>query len=83
MARFDEKHYKLLRAIHQNGGSPCEPYPELFFPEDITDPVRRKLATIIAKKLCNDCPIKIDCFRYAVESGQKYGIWGGTSPNER
>ena len=31
----DTKHFKLLRAIHVAGGVPCEPYPELFFPEDL------------------------------------------------
>jgi hypothetical protein len=34
----DTKHFKLLRAIHVANGVPCEPYPELFFPEDVTDP---------------------------------------------
>ena len=80
---FSEKHYRLLKAVHASGGSPCEKFPELFFPEDISDPVKKRLATVIAKKLCDTCPIKAECFRYAVESGQKYGIWGGTSPGER
>ena len=83
MAHFDEKHYRLLKAIHAAGGVPCESFPEVFFPEDQPDPIKRQLVTLIAKRLCNTCPVKPECFRYAVESGQKAGIWGGTSPHER
>jgi WhiB family redox-sensing transcriptional regulator len=83
MGHFDEKHYRLLRAIHANGGVACEDFPELMYPEDIPDPMKRQLATLIAKRLCNECPIKDECFRYAVESGQKHGVWAGTLPHER
>lgn len=83
MARFDEKHYRLLRAIQEAGGVACEDFPELFFPEDFRDPMKRQLATLIAKRLCNECPIKAECFRYAVESGQKFGVWASTLPHER
>jgi WhiB family redox-sensing transcriptional regulator len=83
MGHFDEKHYRLLRAIHEAGGTPCEDFPELFFPEDVRDPMKRQLAVLIAKRLCNTCPIRAECFRYAVETGQKFGIWAGTLPHER
>jgi len=83
MGHFDEKHYRLLKAIHKAGGAPCQDFPEVFFPEDIRDPMKRQLATIVAKKLCAGCPVQRECFRYAIETGQKYGIWGGTSPQER
>ncbi len=83
MGHFDQKHYRLLKAIHAAKGVPCESFPELFFPEEIRDETRRKLASLIAKRMCSTCPIVEECFRYAIESGQKYGIWGGTSPNER
>jgi len=83
MGHFDEKHYRLLKAIHEAGGAPCEDFPEVFFPEDIRDPMKRQLATIVAKKLCAGCPVQRECFRYAIETGQRYGIWGGTSPQER
>jgi WhiB family redox-sensing transcriptional regulator len=83
VGHFDQKHYRLLKAIHAAKGVPCESFPELFFPEEIRDETRRKLASLIAKRMCSTCPIVEECFRYAIESGQKYGIWGGTSPNER
>ena len=83
MGHFGEKHYRLLKAIHAAGGTPCEDFPAVFFPEDIRDPMKRQLATIVAKKLCAGCPVQRECFRYAIETGQRYGIWGGTSPQER
>ena len=26
---------------------------------------------------CNRCPVKDDCLRWALESGEAWGIWGG------
>lgn len=83
MGHFDEKHYRLLKAIHEAGGAPCEDFPEVFFPEDIRDPMKRQLAVLVAKRLCNECPVKTECFRYAVETGQRFGIWASTLPHER
>lgn len=83
MGHFDEKHYRLLKAIHEAGGAPCEDLPELFFPEEIQDPMKKQLAILVAKRLCNTCPVKPECFRYAIETGQKYGIWASTLPQER
>lgn len=83
LGHFSQKHYRLLKAIHSAGKVPCEDFPELFYPEDISDPMKKRLAIEIAKRACGTCPVKPECFRYAIESGQKYGIWGGTSPSER
>jgi WhiB family redox-sensing transcriptional regulator len=79
----DTKHFKLLRAIHAAGGVPCEPYPELFFPEDLTDPELRSAYTKVAKALCQTCPIIEQCFTYALTTNQRHGIWGGTTPGDR
>jgi len=80
---FSSEYMKLLSSIHEAGGVPCEAYPDLWFPEDIPHPITRRNATMIAKDFCNVCPIKQQCFEYALESNQMYGIWGGTSPDER
>jgi WhiB family redox-sensing transcriptional regulator len=55
----------------------------MFFPEDIPDPNIRHTVTVIAKGMCGGCPVKNQCFEYALETQQKHGIWGGTSPDER
>lgn len=79
----DTKHFKLLQAIASVKKTPCEDYPDYMFPEEYADPDQREAVTKIAKALCRQCPIIEECFTYALETDQKYGIWGGTSPGER
>ena len=80
---FTSEYMKLLSSIRSARGVPCEENPDLWFPEDIADPTVRHQATVVAKGLCYDCPIKKQCFEYALRTRQKHGIWGGTSPDER
>lgn len=83
LRHFDTEHVNFLRAIHQAGGVPCESAPKYFFPEDLPSPDARRVATKIAKRLCDECPIKAKCFEYALTTNQRYGIWAGTTPSER
>lgn len=83
LRQFTNSYMALLRAIHSAGGVPCETYPELFFPEDIPNPEVRATATKAAKSLCHSCPVIDKCFEFALETNQRHGVWGGTSPNER
>jgi len=32
---------------------------------------------------CRRCPVSEDCRDYAVDTGQRFGIWGGTSERQR
>ena len=73
----------LLAAIRQAGKVPCEWKPEYWFPEDIADPDTRVVATTLALAGCRKCPIMEECFTYALESGQRHGIWGGSLPSDR
>lgn len=57
--------------------------PEVFFPEDFPDKNVKDFAILVARNLCNTCPIKNECFMYANETDQRYGIWAGTLPSER
>lgn len=36
----------------------------------------------IAKNLCFTCPVRKDCVKFALESKQIWGIWGGKDENE-
>lgn len=36
-----------------------------------------------AKALCADCPITSKCLQFALDEGIEYGIFGGTTPDER
>lgn len=50
--------------------------PDLFFP----DPGE---STREAKDVCRGCVVRGDCLEYALDNGEKFGIWGGMSERER
>lgn len=54
----------------------AEADPESFFPE-------KGGSTREAKKVCRACEVRADCLEYALEHGEKFGIWGGLSERER
>jgi len=55
--------------------------PELFFPVAARGPALRQLAK--AKQVCGCCPVRVQCLDYALQSGQRFGVWGGASEEER
>lgn len=83
LGHFDSGYWLFIKKLSANSPVPCEENPEVFFPEDFSGKQVRQVATALAKSLCNKCPVKKDCFTYAVESGQRYGIWAGTTAAER
>ena len=36
-----------------------------------------------AKAICAICPVMQECFDFAIENEEEYGIWGGTTRTER
>jgi len=55
--------------------------PELFFPVGSTGQAVLQLSK--AKETCNQCTVKIECLRFAIDTNQDSGVWGGTSEEER
>ena len=55
--------------------------PELFFPDGNTAPALRQ--TEEAKAVCRRCEVAEACLKWAIESGQDAGVWGGLSEDER
>lgn len=72
----------LMDAMEQAGDYvPCMNYPDLFFMElKGPDAIHNQR---MAKDLCADCPIRLQCLDYAMKQNEEYGIWGGLSPHER
>lgn len=33
--------------------------------------------------LCFACPLQLTCLEWAVRTGQRWGMWGGTKPEQR
>jgi WhiB family transcriptional regulator, redox-sensing transcriptional regulator len=50
--------------------------PELFF-------TPRGKAERRAKQVCANCPVTAECLAYALETRVEFGVWGGTTGNER
>lgn len=51
---------------------------EIFYPE------RGDSASAdMARKICSLCDVKVQCLEYALEQGERYGIWGGTNERDR
>lgn len=80
--QFASRYLAFLKLIHQVDPE-CQKLPDLFFPEDVPDPDQRQASIKAAKAICKGCEMKLECFTYAVETHQRYGIWGGTEGDER
>src|SRR6478609_3328128 len=55
--------------------------PELFFPIGNTGPAILQIEE--AKAVCRRCEVIETCLKWALESGQDAGVWGGLSEDER
>jgi WhiB family redox-sensing transcriptional regulator len=55
--------------------------PELFFPVGTTGPALDQLSR--AKSVCHRCPVASECLAWALDTGQRAGVWGGLSEEER
>lgn len=54
----------------------AETDPEVFFPE-------KGQSTKDAKATCGQCLVRAECLTYALDTGQRFGVWGGRSERER
>ncbi|HEY2101459.1 MAG TPA: WhiB family transcriptional regulator [Pseudonocardia sp.] len=57
-------------------GSCAETDPEIFYPD-------KGGSTREPRVVCGRCSIRPECLEWALATDQRFGIWGGTSPEER
>ena len=50
--------------------------PELHFPD-------KGHSTAPAKRVCMACEVRAECLAYALEHGERHGVWGGLSYPQR
>jgi WhiB family transcriptional regulator, redox-sensing transcriptional regulator len=55
--------------------------PDLFFPISMTGRALEQIAR--AKAICAQCAVQRQCLQFAQEHDPIYGIWGGTTPEDR
>jgi WhiB family redox-sensing transcriptional regulator len=44
---------------------------------------KARLSIAEAVDTCMECPVSVECLRFAVDNDIKHGIWGGLMPKER
>ena len=55
--------------------------PEMFFPVG-QSPLGRAEAWA-AKRICRRCPVRTACLEWAIRTGERSGVWGGMTEEER
>lgn len=55
--------------------------PDLFFPIGVTGAAVDQIEH--AKSFCRACPSLDPCLEFAITTNQEYGVWGGTTEDER
>jgi WhiB family redox-sensing transcriptional regulator len=53
-----------------------------YHPENERDPSRARREAA-AKAICAQCPVVAQCLLWALATREPYGVWGGTSAQER
>lgn len=62
----------------------CQWYdPEIFFPVADEGTPKGDADAAKAKMICGRCPVRDECLRFALDTGQDDGIWGGRTRDER
>ena len=55
----------------------------LFYDHDRETFDGRQSRILIAKSICEACPVRKECLETALRNEEPYGIWGGYTPSER
>lgn len=50
--------------------------PATFFPSD-------GVGVEVARRICETCPVRMECLEYALEYRIDHGVWGGASERKR
>jgi WhiB family redox-sensing transcriptional regulator len=67
----------------QERGACRDANPALFYAPDYESTHQRRFRETAAKEVCSHCPVRVLCRAYALQAGELYGIWGGTTERER
>lgn len=36
-----------------------------------------------AKRICMNCPVRVECLDYSIRNDERFGVWGGLDHDER
>lgn len=66
---IDDQEWQASALCAQVGG-------DLWFPERGGD-------FLEAKRICQQCPVRVECLEYALAHDERFGLWGGLSERGR
>jgi hypothetical protein len=68
---------RLVMAVeHLSRSTACQVEPELWWSV-------REVDQVAAAEACGWCPVVELCQAYATVAGERFGVWGGTTPAEQ
>jgi len=56
---------------------------ELFFLEPLLRGKQKREKERKAKEVCKGCPVVNECLQHAMRTPEYFGVWGGTTADER
>ena len=77
---------KHVMSIDWRSEARCAKLPkEVFFNYSTSGMKKTQIEsrTKAAKAVCRACPVKEQCYEFAVLNNEPYGIWAGTLPEQR
>lgn len=77
---------KYVMSIDWRDEANCASLPKsVFFDYNSKDASfkERKERTEYAMGVCRECPVKEQCYEFAVRNCEPHGIWAGTLPDQR
>ncbi len=60
----------------------CRGLTHLFFPSAAERPQARERREAMAREVCAECPVNVECRDFARDN-HEYGFWGGEAEDER
>lgn len=76
-----DAYLELMAGIRNNDGVECAQFPDIFFPNDWE--LGTQSNSLLAKQICERCPVKMLCLEYAMIAEDEAGTWGGLTASER
>lgn len=68
----------LIADVDFTGAACASHSADLWFP-----PPNDSSTAAAAIRVCKTCPIEAKCLDYALKAGERYGVWGATTQNQR
>lgn len=78
--------YTRQRARYWGDDAACKSHDareegDIFFPPSYAG--LDLLVVNVAKEFCQGCPVRGECLDHAIKTGERVGVWGGLTPEER